>query len=54
MDHLIQAMAIVREEVPGARLVIVGTGDRRRALEALSRSMGLGDAVQFHGFRIRG
>ncbi len=50
VDHLIQAMAIVREEVPGARLVIVGTGDRRRALEALTRSMGLDDAVQFTGF----
>ncbi|MCY3555754.1 MAG: glycosyltransferase family 4 protein [Gemmatimonadetes bacterium] len=50
VDHLIQAMAIVREEVPGARLVIVGTGDRRRALEALTRSMGLDDAVRFTGF----
>lgn len=50
VDHLIQAMAIVREEVPDARLVIVGTGDRRRALEALTRSMGLDDAVRFTGF----
>ncbi|MXZ74175.1 MAG: glycosyltransferase family 4 protein [Gemmatimonadetes bacterium] len=50
VDHLIQAMAIVREKVPGARLVIVGAGDRRRALEALTRSMGLDDAVQFTGF----
>ncbi|MXW06149.1 MAG: glycosyltransferase family 4 protein [Gemmatimonadetes bacterium] len=50
VDHLIQAMAIVREEVPDARLVIVGTGDRRRALEALTRSTGLDDAVRFTGF----
>lgn len=50
VDHLIQAMAIVREEVPGARLLIVGAGDRRRALEALTRSMGLDDAVRFTGF----
>ena len=50
VDHLIQAMAIVREEVPGARLVIVGAGDRRRALEALTRSMGLGEVVDFTGF----
>ena len=50
VDHLIQAMAIVREEVADARLVIVGTGDRRRALEALTRSMGLEDAVRFTGF----
>ncbi|MDE2848342.1 MAG: glycosyltransferase family 4 protein [Gemmatimonadota bacterium] len=50
VDHLIQAMAIVREEVPDARLVIVGTGDRRRALEALTRSLGMDDAVRFTGF----
>ncbi|MYA76789.1 MAG: glycosyltransferase family 4 protein [Gemmatimonadetes bacterium] len=50
VDHLIQAMAIVREKVPDARLVIVGEGDRRRALEALTRSMGLDDAVRFTGF----
>lgn len=50
VDHLVQAMAIVREEVPGARLVIVGTGDRRRALESLTRSMGLDDVVRFTGF----
>lgn len=50
VDHLIQAMAIVREEVADARLMIVGTGDRRRALEALARSMGLDDAVRFTGF----
>ena len=50
VDHLIQAMAIVREKVSGARLVIVGAGDRRRALEALTRSMGMDDAVQFTGF----
>ena len=50
VDHLIQAMAFVREEVPGARLVIVGTGDRRRALEAFTRSMGLDEAVRFTGF----
>ncbi len=50
VDHLIQAMAIVREAVPGARLMIVGQGDRRRALEALTRSMGLEEAVAFTGF----
>lgn len=50
VDHLIQAMAIVRAEVPGARLMILGTGDRRRALEALSRSLGLGEAVRFTGY----
>jgi len=50
VDHLSRAVAFVREEVSDARLVIVGTGDRRRALEALTRSMGLDDAVRFTGF----
>lgn len=50
VDHLIEAMAIVREEVPGARLVIVGAGDRRRALEASVRSLDLGSAVRFTGY----
>ena len=50
VDHLIQAMAIVREEIPDARLVIVGAGDRRDALEALTRSLELGEAVRFTGY----
>ena len=50
VDHLIQALAIVREEVPGARLLIAGTGDRRAALEALTRSLDLEGAVEFAGY----
>lgn len=50
VDHLIQAMAIVRDEVPGARLLIAGTGDRRPALEALTRSLDLEEAVEFAGY----
>ena len=50
VDHLIRAMAIVREVVPAARLMIVGAGDRRRALEALVRSKNLGETVHFTGY----
>lgn len=50
VDHLIQAMAIVRDEVPGARLVVAGTGDRRPALETLTRSLDLEEAVEFAGY----
>ncbi len=50
VDHLIQAMAIVRDEVPGARLVVAGTGDRRPALEALTRALDLEEAVEFAGY----
>mgnify|MGYP001161920185 CR=1 FL=1 len=50
VDHLIQAMTMVRESVPDARLCIIGTGDQRKALEAMCRSMHLTDAVKFTGF----
>ncbi len=50
VDHLIQAMVIVRDEVPGARLLVAGTGDRRPALEALARSLDLEEVVEFAGY----
>lgn len=50
VDHLIQAMTAVRRAVPDARLCIIGTGDQRETLEAMCRSEGLSDAVQFTGF----
>lgn len=50
VDHLIQAMTIVHEEVPGARLVIVGTGNRRQALESMTRALGLVEVVEFAGY----
>lgn len=50
VDHLIEAMAIVRDEVPGARLLVAGTGDWQPALEALVRSLDLEDAVEFTGY----
>jgi glycosyltransferase involved in cell wall biosynthesis len=50
MDIVIRAFAQVRERVPAARLAIIGKGDDRPRLEALSRRMGLGEAVTFEGF----
>ena len=47
---LLAAWPRVRERVPGARLVLVGDGEQRRALEAQARALGLGaDAVAFAG-----
>jgi glycosyltransferase involved in cell wall biosynthesis len=50
-DLMIQAFHALLPSVPDtrARLVIVGEGPERRALEALARTLGLGDAVRFAG-----
>jgi glycosyltransferase involved in cell wall biosynthesis len=43
-----KAMAPVR---PDARFLIAGDGERRGALEAMARELGLGDRVRFLGWR---
>jgi glycosyltransferase involved in cell wall biosynthesis len=45
-DVLLRAMA----EVPEARLVIVGDGDERAALESLAERLDLGSRVRFEGW----
>jgi glycosyltransferase involved in cell wall biosynthesis len=47
---LLRAFARVRARCP-ARLVILGEGEDRPALEALTRELGLGDSVALPGFR---
>ena len=47
---LIEALALVRKEVPDASLVIVGDGPERPTLEARASALGLGpDAIAFLG-----
>jgi glycosyltransferase involved in cell wall biosynthesis len=48
---LLEAFVAVRAAVPGARLVVVGEGERRAELEQLARDLGLADAVLFTGVR---
>lgn len=50
IDHLLEAMHIVLERHPDLRLLIVGEGDDRPRLEALTRSLGLWKNVEFTGF----
>jgi glycosyltransferase involved in cell wall biosynthesis len=50
IDMLIRSFARVNEAIPAARLALIGKGNDRNRLEALSRSMGLGRAVTFTGF----
>jgi glycogen(starch) synthase len=47
VDKLIRAMPKVLQEIPNAKLVIVGLGDMRDYLEGLVRNLHLEDAVKF-------
>ena len=52
-DHatLLEAMALLRAQLPEARLVIAGEGELRGVLEARTRALGLERRVVFAGFR---
>lgn len=48
--HLvIEALDLLRHRQPGARLVIVGDGQERQALQSLAQRLGLAQAVHFAG-----
>lgn len=49
-EWLIRALVEVHKEFPSARLLLAGDGPMRRELEALAKTLGLGDAVIFAGF----
>lgn len=46
---LLEAFAAVRRELPTARLVLVGAGDRQRELQALAHRLGLGSSALLVG-----
>jgi glycosyltransferase involved in cell wall biosynthesis len=50
-EVLLHAVARLRERLPTARLVLVGRGELRPALDALVRDLGLGQTVVFAGYR---
>jgi len=51
IDLLLQALEIVKGEIPEVTAVIVGDGALRSELEELGESLGLGSAVEFVGYR---
>lgn len=53
IDWILHALAEIKQDAnlyPEWRLHIAGSGPDREALQNLSQSLGLGDAVVFHGF----
>jgi glycosyltransferase involved in cell wall biosynthesis len=50
-NYLLEAVAELRRDRPGLRLVIFGDGYLGNQLRAQAASLGLGDVVQFAGFR---
>src|SRR5262249_4837227 len=49
-DQLIQVMPAVARSVPGAQLVVAGSGDDLERLKAQARDSGAGQAILFAGF----
>jgi glycosyltransferase involved in cell wall biosynthesis len=49
-DLLLGALALLRAEVPKARLVIAGCGPEEAALKAKCNALGIGEAVHFAGY----
>lgn len=50
VDILLRAFRTIRDEMPHARLVLVGDGKERRRLTALARELHLTEAVEFAGY----
>lgn len=50
-DIFLQTAALVRAHIPGAVFIIAGDGFERERLEDMQDSLGLGDAVQFLGWK---
>lgn len=51
IDTFIRAAAVVRKSHPSARFAIIGDGPLRESLESLVNDLGIGDCVEFLGFR---
>jgi glycosyltransferase involved in cell wall biosynthesis len=50
IQHLIDAMTIVRKTIPNARVMVVGAGDYLPTLESQAKRLGLADCIEFAGF----
>ena len=50
IQHLIKAFKMVKEKLPKAQLMIVGSGDYLENLQALAKSLNLQSSVEFPGY----
>ena len=50
VDHLLRAFAIVKRELPDARLKIIGDGDHRTELQKFADELGLSRDIEFTGY----
>jgi glycosyltransferase involved in cell wall biosynthesis len=50
VDWVMRVLPRVREQVPGARLAVIGDGPFRSELERMAARLGVADAVSFLGF----
>jgi glycosyltransferase involved in cell wall biosynthesis len=50
VDHLLEAFVIVRQELPAAKLLIVGEGDDKSRLVSIASQLEISEAVTFTGF----
>ena len=53
VDVLLNALALLSGRLPGVRLVVVGDGPERPALERLAATLGVAGAVTFVGHRVQ-
>jgi len=49
VQYLLGAMSIVHQELPEAKLILVGDGEEREYLESLTDSLGIRECVEFAG-----
>jgi glycosyltransferase involved in cell wall biosynthesis len=50
VDHLLKAFAMVKKEIPNAKLWLMGRGDFQPYLENLANELGIIDSTKFFGF----
>ncbi|MDL1892251.1 glycosyltransferase family 4 protein [Sphingobacteriales bacterium CHB3] len=50
VDHFLQALPAVLNQVPNLNVVVVGEGDDKPRLKAMAKQLGLSEAVEFTGF----
>jgi len=51
LSHLIDAMALISAQCPGAHCVLIGDGPLRQALESRAHALGLANSIHFLGRR---